>query len=59
MKRLDYVRQKLSLSLHRTGILKSSEVIVCSVLHTFVLLERHHAALAGTGVSKYRFHDDS
>jgi len=34
MKRLDYLQQKLPLSLHRTGILEGSEIFVCSVLHT-------------------------
>ena len=36
MKRLDYLQQKLPLSLHRMEILEGSEIIVCSVLYTLL-----------------------
>jgi hypothetical protein len=34
MKRLDYLQQKLPLSLHRTEILEGLEILVCLILHT-------------------------
>ncbi len=34
MKWPDSLQQKLPLTLHKTGILEGSEIIVCSVLHT-------------------------
>ena len=43
IKRLGYLQQKLPLSLHRMGILKVSEVFVCSISHTILQMEQVHA----------------
>jgi hypothetical protein len=39
IKRLGYLQQKLPLSLHKLRILEGPEILVCSVLYTFVPVE--------------------
>ncbi len=44
MKRLDYLQQKLPLSLHRAGMLEGSEILVCSISHTFAYSTLFHGS---------------
>jgi hypothetical protein len=52
MKRLDYLQQKFPPSLHRMGMLEGSEILVCSISHTFASSTQSHGGQKRPGKSR-------